>query len=47
MNWSCGKYGRWKPGKDAQKVGEMEARKTDIAIGDCIKSYIERVGEEW
>ena len=28
--------------------GEMEARKTEIAMGDCvIKSDIERLGEEW
>ena len=27
--------------------GEMEARKTEIAMGDCIKSDYERVGEEW
>ena len=25
----------------------MEARKTEIAIGDCIKRDLERVGEEW
>ena len=25
----------------------MEARKTETATGDCIKSDIERVGEEW
>ena len=27
--------------------GEMESRKTEIAMGDCIKTDIERVGEEW
>jgi len=27
--------------------GEMNARKTEIAMEDCIKSNIERVGEEW
>ena len=26
---------------------EMEVNKTEIAMGDCIKSDIERVGEEW
>ncbi len=25
----------------------MEKRKTEIAMGDCIKSDLERVGEEW
>ena len=25
----------------------MEARKTEIAMGDCVKSDIKRVGEEW
>ena len=25
----------------------MEARKTEIAMGDGIKSDLERVGEEW
>ena len=37
MGWSCEKHGRLK----------MEARKTEIAMGDCIKGDIERVGEEW
>ena len=32
---------------DAQKVEGVEARKTEIAMGDCINSYLERVGEEW
>ena len=27
--------------------GEMEAMKTEIAMGDCIKSDLQRVGEEW
>ena len=26
---------------------ELEARKTEIAMGNCIKNYLERVGEEW
>ena len=25
----------------------MEARKSEIAMGDCVKSDLERVGEEW
>ena len=25
----------------------MEARKTEIAMGDCVKSDLESVGEEW
>ena len=31
---------------DVQKVEGMEARKTKIAMGDCISSDLERVGEE-
>ena len=27
--------------------GVMEVRKTEIAMGDCIKSDLERGGEEW
>ena len=27
--------------------GEMEVRKTESAMGDCIKSDLERVGEGW
>ena len=30
---------------DGQKVG-METRKTDIAMGDCIKTDLERAGED-
>ena len=26
---------------------EMEATKSEIAMGDCVKSDLERVGEEW
>ena len=26
---------------------KMDPRKTDIAMGDCITSDLERVGEEW
>ena len=25
----------------------MEARKTEIAMGDCIKRDLEQMGEEW
>ena len=25
----------------------MQARKTEIAMGDCIKRDLEKVGEEW
>ena len=34
---------------DAQKVEDKwrEMRKTEIAMGDCIKSDLGRVGEEW
>ena len=41
---------RWKTGKDSrcsESGGETEARKTDIAMGDCIKRDLERVGGEW
>ena len=37
-------------GKDSrcpESGGEMEARETDTATGDCIKNDLERVGEEW
>ena len=33
--------------KRAESGGDMEARKTEIAMGDCIESDLERVGEEW
>ena len=49
MGWSCRKNGRLKTGKDTrcpESEGEMEARKTEIAMGDCIKSDLERMGEE-
>ena len=42
MGWSCRKNGRYKTGKDSicpENGGEMEARKTDVAMGDC--------GERW
>ena len=41
MGWSCGKNGRCKTGKDStcpERGGEKEARNTEIAMGDCIKS---------
>ena len=50
MGWSYGKNGTLKSGKESrcpENGGQQEARKTKIAIGDCIKSNIERVGEEW
>ena len=35
-------------GADAKKrVGEKEARKTEITMRDCIESDLERVGEDW
>ena len=30
-----------------RKWREMEARKTEITTEDCIKSDLEKVGEEW
>ena len=39
-----------KNGKESRcpEIGEeMEARRTEIAMGDCIESDLERVGEEW
>ena len=27
--------------------GEMEVRKTEIAMGDCIESDTDRAGEDW
>ena len=45
--------GKWKMknGKESRCLEsrqEMEARKkTELAIGDCIKSDLDRVGEEW
>ena len=50
MSWSCGKNGRRKTGKESRGTesgGEKEVRKTEIAMGYCIKSNIERVGKEW
>ena len=45
------KMGDEKNGKEIrcpENAGEMEARKnTEIAMGDCIESDLERVGEEW
>ena len=32
---------------DAEKVEGKKARKTEIAMGDCITSDPERVGKEW
>ena len=41
-NKKTGKEGRW-----PECGGEMEARKTEIAMGDCVMSDLERVGKEW
>ena len=41
---------RWKTGKESRCLesgGETEASKTEIVIGYCIKSDLERVEEEW
>ena len=50
MNWSCGNMGDEKAGKESrypERRGEMEAGKTnEIAMGECIKSDLERVGEK-
>ena len=49
MSWSCGKNGRRKTGKESRGTesgGEKEVRKTEIAMGYCIKSNIERVGKK-
>ena len=43
------KNGRWKIGKETrcpESGGEMQARKTEIATGDCIESDLEKLGEE-
>ena len=50
MGWSCGKIRDEKLAKraDIQKGGgEIEARKSETAMGDYIKSDLERVGQEW
>ena len=50
MGWLCRKNGRRKTDTESRCPeigGEMEVRKTKIAKGDCIKSDLERVGEEW
>ena len=53
MSGPCGKMGDEKlakrvPGRYPESRGEMGARKkTEIVLGDCIKSDLERVGEEW
>ena len=47
MSWSCEKMGDEKLTKraDTHKVEGM--KKTEIAMGNCIKSGLERLGEEW
>ena len=51
MGWSCGKMGDEKLAESRypESGGELEVRKkTNIAMGNCIKSDLERmVGEEW
>ena len=46
---SCGKMGDEKQAENRcpENGGEMEARKTETGMRDCIKSELERVGEEW
>ena len=47
MGWEELEMNNWQR-VDAQKVvRKMEARKTEIAIGDLINSDLERVREEW
>ena len=45
------KMGHHKNSKESrcpESAGDMEGRKkTEIAMGDCIESDLERVGEEW
>ena len=39
MDWSCGKNGRYKTSKESrcpESGGEKQAKKTEIAMGDCI-----------
>ena len=47
MGWSYRKTGDQKlvESRCSETGGEMEARKIAIAMGDCIKSDIERLGE--
>ena len=49
MGWSCRKMGYEKLAESrcTESGGEMEARKIEIAMGDCIKSDLEGVGQEW
>ena len=50
MGWSCRKKWEMKTGKESrcsESGGEMEARKTEIVMGYCIKTNLERVGKEW
>ena len=48
MSWSCGKMGgeNLAESRCPESGGEMEARKkTDIAMGNCIKNDLETTGE--
>ena len=48
MYWSCRKMGYEKltDNRYPESGSEIEARKTEIAMGDCIKSVQEKVEEE-
>ena len=37
----------WKEWEMKKRQREMETKKTEIAMGGCINSDIERLGEEW
>ena len=48
MGWSVEKMldEKLAESRCAESGGEMEVRKSEIAMEDCIKSDLERVGEE-
>ena len=45
--WENGRRKICKESRCPESGGEMEARKIEIAMGDCSKRGLERVGEEW
>ena len=49
MGWSCRQMldDKLAESRCPQGGGEMEVRKTEIKMGDCTKSDIDRVREEW
>ena len=50
MGRSCEKNGRWKTGKDGRSPVKGEKRmrgRPTMRWHDCIKTDLERVGEEW